>query len=107
MARRDIANADLKRAQLPSPRAPWEDVQHFALTFDGYKRIGKGLAALANGHLEAGTVPDDLNELRGCLFFEQRRWHAQDEAPDQATMRHVWALVEGIRRELARLPPEW
>ena len=107
MPKRSISHADLKRAQLPGPRSSWEEIQIFALTFNGYERIGERLTELANRHLEAGTVPSDIPELRGCVFFEQRRWHAQDDNPDAATMRHVWAPIEGIRAALEQIPVKW
>ena len=92
--------------------APWPTQQlggdpDLRLTFNGYERIGERLTELANRHLEAGTVPRDITEMRGCLFFEQRRWHAQDDNPDAATMRHVWALIEGIRAALEQMPVKW
>lgn len=102
-----LSNTDLRRAQVPAPQASWQDIEHFALTFDGYKSIGQRLAALADQHRAAGTVPTELDELRGCLFHEQRKWRHFQSAPDEAAMRHIWALVEEIRRRLTLLPLNW
>jgi hypothetical protein len=33
-------------------------------------------------------------------------WHAQDDNPDAATMRH-WAPIEGIREALELMPVKW
>lgn len=102
-----LSNETLRRAQVPAPDAPWDAIEPFALTFDGYAKLGPRLGDLANGHLEAGTVPDDLDELRGCLFFEQRRWRHFGERPDARTMAHVRRLLDAIRRKLLALPVRW
>ncbi|MDP2272889.1 MAG: hypothetical protein Q8N23_27085 [Archangium sp.] len=104
MAFTELSNDDLKRAQVPRADASWEEIEAFALTFGGYQRIGSRLTDLANQHGKAGTVPTDLDELRGCLFFEQRRWRHFSERPSQDAMRHIRALIEGIRVALTRMP---
>lgn len=102
----DLSNQDLKRAQVPAQGAPWAAIAPFALTFDGYKRFGNALGDLANKHSTARTVPADLAEARACLFFEQRRWRHFGETPDEASMKHIHALVECIREGLARVVAE-
>lgn len=102
-----LSNETLRRAQVPAPDAPWEDIERFALTFDGYATLGKRLAEVAERHLTAGTAPDDLDELRGCLFFEQRRWRHALSRPDERGMAHVRRLVEALRRKLLLLPRSW
>lgn len=85
--------------EIPKPGATWREIEAFALTFDGYKVIGPRLGELAQRHREARTVPEDLNELRGCLFLEQRSWRHVQSVPDEKGMRHIWALIEAIRRK--------
>jgi len=58
-------------------------VWEYALTVDGYgytkANLGVECGDLANQKLEAyeryGTWQGSFQELRCCLFFEQRRWH--------------------------------
>jgi len=53
----------LDGVQIPAPNATWREIEVFALTFDGYKRIGLRLA-------------------------------------DEAGMKHIRALLEGIRMRI-------
>jgi hypothetical protein len=41
-------------------------------------------------------LPDTLDELRGCLFYEQRRWHHFGEEPTGRSAEYMWALVSAI-----------
>lgn len=99
-----IPNDVLKRAQVPPPGASWDAIEAFALTFDGYAAFGNKLGELAEKHRAAGTVPTDLDELRACLFLEQRSWRHAGSVPDRAGLAHIQRLLEGIRRALAQLP---
>ncbi len=83
--------------KIPADDAPWVDIETFALTFDGYEAFGNALVEISNRHMNAGTVPSTLEELRGCLFFEQRRWRHFGEAPDERALRHIRALLAEIR----------
>lgn len=94
------ANDALTQADVPGPDARWRAIETFALTFDGYKAFGNTLGPLAQRHLEAQTVPETLDELRGCLFFEQRRWRHVQAVPDAKAMRHIHALLAAIRAAL-------
>ncbi len=102
-----LSNDALQRAQVPGPGASWEAIEAFALTFDGAAAFGNTLGALAEKHRTAGTAPTDLDELRGCLFLEQRRWRHAQSRPDRAGLTHIQRLLEGIRRALAMLPVRW
>lgn len=81
---------------IPGPDATWAEIETFAVTFNGYARFGKGLDELASLHRRNGTIPSSLDELRGCLFFEQRLWRHWGSRPDERGMAHVRALLEGI-----------
>ena len=82
---------------IPGPNATWAEIEAFAVTFNGYARIGPRLGELARHHLRNGTIPSTLDELRGCLFLEQRRWRHQMSWPDERGLAHIRALIEGIR----------
>ena len=94
------ANSTLTQADVPGPDARWRVIEVFALTFDGYRAFGNALGPLAQRHREAQTVPTTLDELRGCLFLEQRSWRHAQSTPDAKAMRHIHALLDGIRAAL-------
>ena len=100
LATESISNEALELAHLPPADAGWKQLEAFALTLNGYEAIGQRLGDLAEGHARAGTVPEDLTELRGCLFFEQRRWRKFDEPPAGKPMEHIHRLLEAIRNAL-------
>jgi len=91
---RELANSRLTPSDIPPPDADWHTIGEFALSFDGYERWGsfEKCAEIANAQL-AGS----LDELRTCLFFEQRRWRHFGESPDEAAMAYVRGIVEQIR----------
>jgi hypothetical protein len=93
----EIPNAELTQSKVPGAQARWREIEVFAVTFNGYARIGKGLGELSSRHRDAGTVPSSLDELRGCLFIEQRSWRHVGGTPDEKAMRYVRALIEAIR----------
>lgn len=95
-----ISNEALRLSDLPPRGASWDDVQMFALTFDGYSAFGNKLGELASSHRKAGTVPEDLSELRGILFLEQRSWRHAMSRPDDAGLRFIWSLIDAIRVQL-------
>jgi hypothetical protein len=104
MPESEILNEDLKLEQVPGADATWERIEQFALTFYGTARIGKRLPELAESHRLGGTVPQGLDELRGCLYFEQRKWRHFMSRPDTKALRHLRALIEGIRQEVQKGP---
>jgi hypothetical protein len=77
------------------------DIAEFALTFDGYQALGDRTGDLANGAKhewsENRALPDDLVELRSCLFFEQRRYRHFGWDPEEDAMGYIRALIEAIR----------
>jgi uncharacterized protein YozE (UPF0346 family) len=82
-----IANDTLEPATFPKRRDPFDTIVKFALTFDGYAHFGMDKCAeLANTSLSnfyhSQVVPEDINELRACLFFEARRWTLYKKEPD-------------------------
>lgn len=101
-----IATAELRIEDLPGTSARSDSYHRFALSFNGYERMGslRRCGRIANESIEhwrrTGELPDDLDELRACLFFEQRRWHHYGDDFDEGTMRYLEALVGKLRRLL-------
>lgn len=89
-----IPNELLTLARVPLPSAPWEEIEIFALTFNGYGENGSNekCAEIANQRIH-----NSLSDLRTCLFFEQRRWHHFGEAPDDEAMAYIRDVVSKIR----------
>ena len=44
-----------------------------------------------------GEVPRTLEELRACLWYEQRRWRFLGREPDTEGMRYAGALIGAMR----------
>ena len=95
---REIVNKDLMLSNIPNPDASWDEIEEFALTFDGYNVWGSfdRCAEIANTRSH-----ESLSDLRTCLFFEQRRWRHFGENPDEETMVYIRGLVEEIRNMVA------
>jgi hypothetical protein len=98
-----IPNEALNEDNIPPADADWGLIGSFALSFNGYEKAGSFAACgEINNRAEReyqtrGTVPDTLDELRICLFFEQRRWRHYGYAPDEKGMRFIRALLVKIR----------
>ena len=94
-----IPNAELDVAAVPQRGESWEAVSDFALSYDGYA-YWDDLSTLAGRVLQRWTrrrtLPDTLDELRGCLFYEQRRWHHFGEVPTGRSAEYMWAMVAAI-----------
>lgn len=102
-----IANSDLTEQNVPDLTATWDEICNVALTFDGYDHCGSFDACADIGNHWVGVyaerqgLPDSLNDLRTCLFFEQRRWHHFGESPGEQAMEYIYALLEAIRHRVA------
>ena len=112
-----IANDELRIADVPAPWDDYEAVGRFAHTFDGYAVLGappdgeedddeqvartgeKANPVEAEWH-RTGALPDDLDLLRGTLFFGFRadRFAWGDDttlsAPDDDGVMHVVAATD-------------
>jgi hypothetical protein len=103
-----IPTSALTVAHLPAPDADEDEYHRFALSFNGYTELGsdRRCARIANASLEhwrdSGEVPSDIAVLRGCLFFEQRRWHHIGDSFDDLTMSYLKALIARLRQELGQ-----
>ncbi len=95
-----VANAALVPESVPTEADGWERLNEFALGYDGYA-YWDNLPELAHRSLahwtRNGSQPETLDELRACLFFEQRRWHHFGDTPSGRSAEYLWALADAIR----------
>ena len=102
---REISNEELKLQDLPEDVTPLNTFWLFCHTFNGYEAFNnEGCGLMANKALQTWeneqSLPQDLSELRGCLFFEARRWRHFGYDPDPQTLFYLKALLEALRRVL-------
>jgi len=69
---REISNAELTLADIPSVSAGMSEILDFALTFNGYRNAGSFEAC---AEIARSKRHDTLSNLRTCLFFAQRAEH--------------------------------
>jgi hypothetical protein len=96
---RNLLNSQtLLLSQIPSADAEWVEIVRFAHTFNGDKYWGsrERCSEIANAR-----QMDTLEDLRTCLFFEQRRWNHFGEAPDANAMRYIRSLISQIRAKVS------
>ena len=69
-------------------------------SFNGYKIFGNDLASIANSVMEywlsTGELPDDIEKVKGALFFEFRRTHHTGHYPDGNDLIFIKALGDAI-----------
>ena len=79
-------------------------ILEFASTFNGYEAYGEDLAPMANEVMhrwhKSKILPDDLNSIRACLFFEGRRGRFVGGYPDESDMPYLRALFVEIQKGL-------
>ncbi|HXX89814.1 MAG TPA: hypothetical protein VEI83_06305 [Acidimicrobiales bacterium] len=102
-----VASTVLDAGRVPERSDAWEHLNEFALTYDGYA-YWENLPELAQRALSRwtrdGSLPETLDELRGCLFYEQRRWHHFGDVPTGRSHDYVWALADAIRSQVRPAP---
>jgi hypothetical protein len=103
-----ISNSQLDPETFPQKRDPFNTVVAFAYSFDGYAYFGMDqCAAMANQALSTfyhtNVLPDDLDSLRACLFFEARRWSLYKQEPDNKGLIYMHALIDRIRKKVQEL----
>jgi hypothetical protein len=100
-----IRTQDLRDVDLPPAGSDWAGYAAFALTFDPAERYRspEDCAELANWAFsrwqKTGRLPGKLEELRGCLWFEQRRARFLGRASPEAK-NWASALVAEMRWHL-------
>jgi hypothetical protein len=107
----ELGSGDLTLDGIPSPADDyWGGIDTFALSFDGYaycgsaERCGEIANATKEKYRQTRVLPEALDDLRACLFFEQRRWRHMGQMPDQVSLQYIRALVRAIRASVAAKP---
>ena len=93
-----IASSELRLSDVPEESAHWSHIERFALTFDwrrGYQHYEPG-----DQDLSKLNSSSSLEELRGHLFFEQRRWNDFGKKPDALTMQQIRRIIGIIRSKV-------
>ena len=101
-----IHSRNLTPQLVPPAAAPWPEVFEFALSFDGYSLwvdVGAYANATSQNWYARGVLPNDLDSLRACLFFEQRRYRHFDTEPGGSDATYIRALLNAIRAACAPL----
>lgn len=98
-----VATSAMTIADLPAPDAEEGTYHRFALTFNGYEEMGslKRCGRIANESIErwrdSRELPTTIDELRACMFFEQRRWHHFGYGFDEETMAYLKEIVAKLK----------
>jgi hypothetical protein len=99
-----LPNAQLRVHGIPGHGDSWDAVSSFSLSYDGYA-YWDDVCELATRSIRNWTrhhtLPPTIDELRGCLFYEQRRWHHFGEDPNGRGEQYVWALLDSLRKLVA------
>jgi hypothetical protein len=100
-----IATEDLDATTFPKRLDPFNTIVKFAYSFDGYKQFGmERCAEIANTALSTfyhtQILPDDIDVIRACLFFEARRWTLYQKEPDNKGMIYIHALIDKLEKQL-------
>ncbi|MFY9580171.1 MAG: hypothetical protein WAQ33_12710 [Gaiellaceae bacterium] len=93
------ASGDVRVEDPPSSGAAWTEYARLAVTFEPPSRdsCSEFAAAGFSRWVRTGELPRGLDDLRGCLWFEQRRWRFLGRDPDPQGMRYCGALVRAMR----------
>jgi hypothetical protein len=94
-----IHTGELRQGDLPNSWGEWGDYARFALTFAPRDREEcQEFASDCFAHWRhTGQLPQTLDQLRACLWFEQRRWGFLGRDPDPEGMRYAADLVRAMR----------
>ncbi|HXY85276.1 MAG TPA: hypothetical protein VEH52_07305 [Gaiellaceae bacterium] len=101
-----IPTPHLRVEDLPAPGSEWSEYASFASTFDPEQRyrsvdVASEVANWAFSRWQKnGRLPESVDEIRACLYFEQRRWRFIGHEPNPEGMRWVQALVAEMRRHI-------
>jgi hypothetical protein len=93
-----LASTELRLSDVPEESAPWPQIERFALTFDW--RRGYQHYELEDQNLSKLGSSSSLEELRGHLFFERRRWRHFGKKPDPLAMQQIRRMIGIIRSKV-------
>jgi hypothetical protein len=98
-----IPTNELDTSTFPKRRDPFNTIVEFAYSFDGYAHFGmEKCAELCNAALSAfyqsQTLPNDVDVIRACLFFEARRWTLYGKEPDNKGLIYIHALIDRLEK---------
>jgi hypothetical protein len=99
-----VPNAQLRVHGIPDHSDSWDGISSFCLSYDGYA-YWDDVSELATRSIRDWTrhrtLPPSVDEVRGCLFYEQRRWHHFGEEPNGRGANYLWALLDTLRNLVA------
>lgn len=99
-----MPNAQLRVHGIPERGDSWDAVSSFSLSYDGYAYwddVSELATRRIRGWTRHHTLPTSIDEVRACLFYEQRRWHHFGEDPNGRGEQYVWALLDTLRNLVA------
>jgi hypothetical protein len=86
--------------QLPEPHPDGVAALRTLRNFDGYQVLGEELPFIASAieeqWYEDKSLPTDLDQLKGALFYMGRKAHFTDGYPDKDDVPFLEALVRAI-----------
>ena len=86
--------------ELPTPHPDGVAALRTLKNFDGYQVLGEELTFIAHAieeqWYEDKSLPTDLDQLKGALFFMNRKMHFVDGYPDKDDVPFLEALVRAI-----------
>ena len=90
--------------EIPQANASWATISNYALLFNGYEHkehLGDFANKIANDFSVNKTLPDELsiNDLKSCLFYEQRRFRHFGSDPEEEAFEYIQTLVNEIREK--------
>jgi hypothetical protein len=103
-----VPNGQLRVHGIPDRGDPWDAVSSFSLSYDGYAYwddVSELATRWVRGWTRDRTLPTSIDEVRACLFYEQRRWHHFGEEPNGRGAQYVWALLDTVRSLVAAPHP--
>ena len=100
----EIRSDRLAPDNIPDAFPGVEALEPIALSFDAYAhwgdRCGENAQRAARRFAADGTLPDDLADLRACLFYEHQRLRWAGSEPDRVEREYLQALLDAIRDAL-------
>ena len=99
---------ELVPESFPKRGADLSEIVKLGYTFDGYSHYGmERCAEMANEALSTyyhtDVLPEELDTIRACLFFEARRWSLYQTAPDTKANIYIFALIDKLKEKLSEL----